>query len=318
MYSIVLATMLTAGSATPQFCFFSHCHGCWSSCHGCSGCYSCHGCWSACYGCYGCYSCHGCWSSCYNCFGCWDSCYGCYGCHGCWSSCYSCYGCWDSCYSCYGCWGYCYGCYGCWGGCHGCYASVVPVQQAPPREKLPKPSEEKTGRVSGPATVIVKAPLDVNITVNGQATKRTQAEQTFATPTLEAGRRYAYTFHAEAVRNGKTVSINRKVTVWAGQRTEVDFNDLLHGQSREAARVTVRVPRDARLFVDGVSYPSGSRERSFHTPPLQAGKNYFYTIRAEVEREGQTVRKSKRVTVAAGKQVTVSFDTLSSVQTASR
>lgn len=92
MYSVVLAAMLTAGTATPAWG-----HGC---CGGCHGCYGCHGCWGCGGGCYGCYGCSGCWG-CYGCSGC----YGCYGCSGCWG---------------------CYGCYGCGGGCYG-YAYAAPA-----------------------------------------------------------------------------------------------------------------------------------------------------------------------------------------------
>jgi uncharacterized protein (TIGR03000 family) len=73
------------------------------------------------------------------------------------------------------------------------------------------------------------------------------------------------------------------------------------------ARVVVKLPEDARLFVDNDPCPLTSAERSFDTPELQPGVTYHYTIRAELTREGQVVKQSKRVTVRAGQETVVEF-----------
>jgi uncharacterized protein (TIGR03000 family) len=83
-------------------------------------------------------------------------------------------------------------------------------------------------------------------------------------------------------------------------------------------RVTVRLPEDARLFVDGVSCPLTSATRSFETPPLEPGKKYEYTLKAEVMRDGEPYSDSKRVVVQAGKEATVDFGDLRPVQAARR
>jgi uncharacterized protein (TIGR03000 family) len=74
------------------------------------------------------------------------------------------------------------------------------------------------------------------------------------------------------------------------------------------ARVTVRLPADARLYVNGVACPLTSDTRSFVTPRLRPGQRYAYTLRAEVRREGRTVAETRRVNVAAGRRVRVNFD----------
>jgi uncharacterized protein (TIGR03000 family) len=79
----------------------------------------------------------------------------------------------------------------------------------------------------------------------------------------------------------------------------------------QAARVTVQLPADARLFIDNVACPLTSSTRSFNTPALQQGRDYYYTLRAEVTRNGQTRVQSQRVTVAAGRHVRVEFNNLS-------
>jgi uncharacterized protein (TIGR03000 family) len=74
-----------------------------------------------------------------------------------------------------------------------------------------------------------------------------------------------------------------------------------------AARVVVKLPEDARLFVENDPCPLTSAERAFDTPELQPGVTYHYMIRAEVTRGGQVVKESKRVTVRAGQETVVEF-----------
>jgi uncharacterized protein (TIGR03000 family) len=84
------------------------------------------------------------------------------------------------------------------------------------------------------------------------------------------------------------------------------------------ANVVVKLPADARLFVDDDPCPLTSAERSFKTPELQPGVTYHYTIRAEVTRDGRAVKESKRVTVRAGEETVVQFGEMSPVAAASR
>jgi uncharacterized protein (TIGR03000 family) len=83
------------------------------------------------------------------------------------------------------------------------------------------------------------------------------------------------------------------------------------------ARVTVLLPAEAKLFVDDVACPLTSSRRSFDTPRLEPGRTYAYTLRAELMRDGQAIRETKRVIVEAGRSVTVEFKDLT-VQSARR
>jgi uncharacterized protein (TIGR03000 family) len=84
------------------------------------------------------------------------------------------------------------------------------------------------------------------------------------------------------------------------------------------AQITVRLPADARLWVDNVACPLTSDRRSFATPRLQPGRQYAYTLRAEVRRDGRQVSESRRVNVAAGRQVNVRFDFTSELASTGR
>jgi len=165
---------------------------------------------------------------------------------------------------------------------------------------------KKTVSLGNAANVVLKAPTDVRLSVEGQIIARTAAEETFRTPELEANASYTYTFKAEVVRAGKTVAFTKQVKVRAGQTSEADFTKLTT-VGKDVARVTVKLPADARLYVDNVLCPLTSETRSFNTPELEAGRPYYYTLKAEFVHDGQTRPKTQRVVVEAGKQVTVEF-----------
>jgi uncharacterized protein (TIGR03000 family) len=171
--------------------------------------------------------------------------------------------------------------------------------------------------LGSPATVVIKAPTDASVLVDGQPTQRSAAEETFTTPALEPGKPYQYDFEVKAVRDGKTVSRSTRVIVEAGKRSEVDFSDLDTGTS-DVARVTVVGPAGAKLSVDGVETTLPTGERTFETPKLQTGRQYYYTVKAEVVRDGRSQTETQRVVVEAGKLTRVQFKDLGSVQAASR
>jgi uncharacterized protein (TIGR03000 family) len=173
-----------------------------------------------------------------------------------------------------------------------------------------------------PATVVVKAPAGVRLTVNDQPTALSKTEETFTTPSLQPGLTYSYVFKAEADRAGKPATVTRRVSVRAGEESRVDLTDMLaeapNRVPADVARVTVLLPADARLSVDGVALRAGSAQRTFDTPKIEPGRSYHYTFTAEVVREGQTHTRNRRVYVEAGKEVTVDFKDLAAVQAARR
>jgi uncharacterized protein (TIGR03000 family) len=216
---------------------------------------------------------------------------GCYGCYG--SSCYGCYG--SSCY-----------------GCSGCYGGVAVVPTAPGTQAYvanPLPTQ---------GTVIVQLPSEARLYVDGQLANLTSATRTVVTPELKPNQDYFYAIKAEATVDGKVVTQTKRVTVQAGKLVRIDFADLKQSDEVQTAatvpaNVTVRLPEDAKLYVDGVACPLTSSTRSFATPALEPGRAYHYTLKAEVVREGNTQVKTRQVTVHAGKAVEVDFGSMGPV-----
>ena len=74
------------------------------------------------------------------------------------------------------------------------------------------------------------------------------------------------------------------------------------------AKLEVRVPANAELWVEGGKTSQNGAMRSFISPELQPGKAFTYTIRAHwVSPTGQLVDETRQVKVQAGRQTMVDF-----------
>ena len=67
------------------------------------------------------------------------------------------------------------------------------------------------------------------------------------------------------------------------------------------ATLVVTLPEDATLTIDGEKTTSTSAKRVFVSPALEQGKEYEYTLKAKVVRDGQTQIATATVTVRPGK-----------------
>jgi uncharacterized protein (TIGR03000 family) len=167
------------------------------------------------------------------------------------------------------------------------------------------------GGSSTRGTVVVRMPSDAKLYLDGQLAPLTSEIRVFDTPPLTKAKDYYYTITSVTDRDGEPITASRRVMVRAGKVSHVDF-------SPAPAHVRVRLPNDATLQVDGRKCPVTSGRRSFDTPKLEQGREYFYTFKAQVVREGRAQSESRRVMLEAGKDVTVDFGDLTSVQITER
>lgn len=82
------------------------------------------------------------------------------------------------------------------------------------------------------------------------------------------------------------------------------------GQAPTPARIVVKLPADAELYVDDVRFTRTGATRTIETPPLEPGERYSYTLRAVAERGGRTVSASKKIAFRAGETTRVDFGEL--------
>jgi uncharacterized protein (TIGR03000 family) len=72
-------------------------------------------------------------------------------------------------------------------------------------------------------------------------------------------------------------------------------------------RLIVELPADARLYVDDQLTKATSERRVFPLPQLEPGKTYYYLLRVETVRNGQTQSESKAVFFHLGEVVQTTF-----------
>jgi uncharacterized protein (TIGR03000 family) len=89
------------------------------------------------------------------------------------------------------------------------------------------------------------------------------------------------------------------------KKTSSPDRDEVSGPS--PATVIVTLPADARLTVDGSPTVSTSGTRVFVSPSLTPGKEFHYTLKAEVVRDGKPVVMEERIAVRAGEETRVTL-----------
>jgi uncharacterized protein (TIGR03000 family) len=153
-----------------------------------------------------------------------------------------------------------------------------------------------------PGSVTIQVPQGARVYVNDVAVSMTATVQTFPTPPLQPNRDYHY-----SIRAGNAVTVDlRDTRSWTPPRPS---------EGPATASLTVKLPAQARLYVNDTLCPLTSAERKFSSPPLEKGKVYHYTLRAEMQLDGRPVVETQRVQVAAGKVVQIEFGKLFSVST---
>jgi uncharacterized protein (TIGR03000 family) len=76
-------------------------------------------------------------------------------------------------------------------------------------------------------------------------------------------------------------------------------------RSAAPATIVVSLPADATLRVDDYATASKSATRVFVSPRLDAGKELYYTLTGEIQRDGKPVVATKRIRVRAGEETRV-------------
>jgi len=80
----------------------------------------------------------------------------------------------------------------------------------------------------------------------------------------------------------------------------VEMPAVVAADTKAPAKLTLTLPAEAKLTIDGHETKSTSATRVFITPPLENGKSYTYTLKATVPVGSRTEVITKDVTVVAG------------------
>jgi uncharacterized protein (TIGR03000 family) len=164
---------------------------------------------------------------------------------------------------------YNYGSYGsssgCHGGCHGssygsgCHGSSG-YYGAPTGD-----SAYNYGSLGNAALINVKVAQNATLTFDDEPTQQTGEFRQFMTPALEPGKNFSYTVHAKWQDGGRDMDQSRKVSVRAGQQTQVDFNTA-QAQDSKASPEPAPQPAQGRQ-------PSEAKEPSPAPLPAASDRN---------------------------------------------
>jgi uncharacterized protein (TIGR03000 family) len=89
-----------------------------------------------------------------------------------------------------------------------------------------------------------------------------------------------------------------------------------YGPLRNSALLNVKVPAEAKVFVNGRATTSTGEDREYISRDLQPGARYSYKVRAEFVRDGKEISEEKTVQLTAGQNSAISFTGEQQVQTA--
>jgi len=84
--------------------------------------------------------------------------------------------------------------------------------------------------------------------------------------------------------------------------------DTTRNNANTEATLTVNVPANTRIFVNGTPTRSDGTVRRYVSRGLTPGFEYSYEIKAELDRDGKAVQETKVVKVRGGQSVDVAFD----------
>jgi uncharacterized protein (TIGR03000 family) len=81
----------------------------------------------------------------------------------------------------------------------------------------------------------------------------------------------------------------------------------VENRDRAPAEMTIRLPEDAKLFVQDQLYPGMGRRRRFTSTPARFGKDYVFNVRVEIVRNGASLSMSQEVRLRAGQHSEIRF-----------
>ena len=149
---------------------------------------------------------------------------------------------------------------------------------------------------SEPVTINVHLPADAILTVNGKSTDSVGSQrQIVAMPTAER----SVTLQATVLRNGQRIVQLRQLRITDGDQPPVEFDLLSTGGI--ATTLTLRVPADARVLIQGQPTLASGQQRIFRTTQLTKGETWpNYRVEVQQQRNGRLVISRRTITLVGG------------------
>jgi uncharacterized protein (TIGR03000 family) len=153
-------------------------------------------------------------------------------------------------------------------------------------------------------------PEDAKVYVNGILTSSPGTYRQYVSHGLVPGFRYTYEIEAVVRRNGRLIRDSQVIDVRAGETRDLAMNlNDAPSVSSVATSLTVHVPEDAEVQLEGRTANATGATRRFTTLDLPRGQQWdSYRVVATVHRDGQTVRQEKTLSMVGGESHELRFD----------
>jgi hypothetical protein len=165
-------------------------------------------------------------------------------------------------------------------------------------------------------------PEHAKVFINGKETTTTGTVRNFISRGLTTDKKHTYVVRMVVDKEGKPTEKTKTVALAAGQRETVTFTVEAKPPLEEVkpaatpTSLTLRVPANAKVWLQGRLTTSTGTVREFETESLRDGESWDdYDITVISEIHGRPWTTTRRVTLTAGTDLDLTIDP--SLQTAS-
>jgi len=177
------------------------------------------------------------------------------------------------------------------------------------KDKDASKDTKKAAAVGVPAdglVLVVEVPEDATLLVNGRETALSGSVRNFVSAGLSEEESYDYEVTMRVDRGGKVVEKTRTVTVSGGQRHAIAFDAPAESVQ---TLVTLHVPAEARVWIEGQATTKQGAIREFRTQALAHGESWEgYEVKVAVTIDGRQIEAVKRVDLVGGRDLDLSID----------
>jgi uncharacterized protein (TIGR03000 family) len=187
----------------------------------------------------------------------------------------------------------------------------VDLPELPDSPILPSAPNDANNRSNGGSAVLsVVVPEDAKVYVNGILTKTPGTHRRYVSHGLVPGFRYTYEVEAVIRRSGRLIRDRQVVDVRAGETRGLALNlNRAPSAPSVATQLTVHVPEDAEVRLEGRTAAATGAVRRFTTTDLPRGERWEdYRVVATVKRNGQPVRQEKTLSMIGGESHELRFN----------
>lgn len=192
---------------------------------------------------------------------------------------------------------------------------------AAPKPAAPaaQPAGKASNRVpSTGAMLVLRVPERASVLINGQQTSLTGSTREFVANGLAEDGRYEYEVTVTVDEGGTRREVTKTVWLAAGTEqtlalgpagTSASLQEVANGDIGVTTSLTITVPTDAEVWIEGQRTSLAGSVRRFSTADLPRGETWSdYEIRVVTKHDGQERSTIRKVTLTGGYDTALAID----------